>query len=256
MKIEKPATYKIVFEEYFDQPELDSSKWLDKQPWGRIHTSSPHQYYDPECISIEDNVLKLEQKYKHTEVEHWDGSTYYSDYSVGLVTSKQAWQYGWFEFEAKLPTGKGLWPAIWLTALKGWPPEIDIVEGYTKTKKHYNIFPWFFKRNVETNVHYKESVDHIPTHIGGKPHWMWKDPSKHFIKYSCHWTKDFINLYYDKYLVRSIEDPYILATFNTPMYIVLNNAVHKEYRYNIDPLQKSQLEIKSVKLYQNEEKSY
>lgn len=247
--------YKLVFEEDFELPELNVEKWEDKQPWGRIHPNNPHQYYHPDCVQVRDENLILKQKYFHTEVDHWNGEKYIPEYAVGLVASKQSWKYGLFEFEAKLPTGKGLWPALWLTAREGWPPEIDIVEGYTTDKTHYNIFPWFFKRRVETNIHYRETADHSPVNIKGKPHWMWKDPAKHFIKYSCHWTKNFINLYYDKYLVRSITDPYIMAGFNKEMYIVLNNAIHKDYMYSINPYQESELEIKSVKVYQNEEKS-
>jgi beta-glucanase (GH16 family) len=40
--------------------------------------------------------------------------------------------HGYFEMEAKLPTGKGLWPAFWLfNHDRGDRPEIDIMEAYS-----------------------------------------------------------------------------------------------------------------------------
>ncbi|WP_083892162.1 glycoside hydrolase family 16 protein [Corallococcus coralloides] len=40
-------------------------------------------------------------------------------------------RYGYFEMQAKLPIGKGVWPAFWLFAHPGdRRPEIDIMEAY------------------------------------------------------------------------------------------------------------------------------
>lgn len=38
-------------------------------------------------------------------------------------------QYGQFEWEARLPDRPGSWPAMWLKATTGWPPEIDVFES-------------------------------------------------------------------------------------------------------------------------------
>ncbi|MBT8155917.1 family 16 glycosylhydrolase [Epibacterium ulvae] len=64
-------------------------------------------------------------------------------YAVGEITTAHTWsqKYGYFEVEARLPRGKGRWPAFWMTfAGLGWPPEIDVMEAYgagiyTPTKK-------------------------------------------------------------------------------------------------------------------------
>jgi beta-glucanase (GH16 family) len=68
-------------------------------------------------------------------------------------TNKGDWKYGKFEVRAKLPTGKGLWPAIWLLptdyAYGAWPKsgEIDMMEqrGSDPLKVHGTIHfgvPW------------------------------------------------------------------------------------------------------------------
>jgi beta-glucanase (GH16 family) len=61
-------------------------------------------------------------------------------YTSGLITTQPSFSqtYGYFEMRAKLPRGKGVWPAFWLLPLDlDWPPEIDVMESIGDPSKVY-----------------------------------------------------------------------------------------------------------------------
>ncbi|MBA4323348.1 MAG: glycoside hydrolase, partial [Odoribacter sp.] len=95
------------------------------------------------------NELQFYTKTRLANAEVKGGSLYINaikeDYkgfkytSARLITKLNGdWLYGRFEIKAKLPSGRGMWPAIWMLptdwAYGGWPSsgEIDIMEhvGY------------------------------------------------------------------------------------------------------------------------------
>ena len=72
-----------------------------------------------------------------------------ADYTSASLTTqgKAAWTYGRIEVRAKLPGGRGTWPAIWCLGTNidevGWPAcgEIDIMEfvGFDPGVIHANV---------------------------------------------------------------------------------------------------------------------
>ena len=61
-------------------------------------------------------------------------------YTSGLITTQLSFAqlYGVFEIRARLPKGRGLWPAFWLLPKDlSWPPEIDIMESVGDPSKVY-----------------------------------------------------------------------------------------------------------------------
>lgn len=55
--------------------------------------------------------------------------------------------YGQYEWEARMPSRRGSWPAFWLISTTGWPPEIDIYEGFG----YQSYFD--FDRHVGQTIH-------------------------------------------------------------------------------------------------------
>jgi beta-glucanase (GH16 family) len=51
-------------------------------------------------------------------------------YVSGLISSRRSFlqRYGYFEIRARSPSAAGAWPAFWLLASGGRPPEIDVLE--------------------------------------------------------------------------------------------------------------------------------
>jgi beta-glucanase (GH16 family) len=55
--------------------------------------------------------------------------------------------YGQYEWVARMPTRRGSWPAFWLISTSGWPPEIDVYEGFG-----YQSY-WDFDRHISATIH-------------------------------------------------------------------------------------------------------
>ena len=245
INMKRPDGYNLVFEDEFHGYTLDENSWLKQMDWGTLHFDKPSDYASPGSVSLSNGTLKLIQRYAPIEEYEERGQIVSTENAIGVISSKQSWKYGWFEASIKLPTGKGLWPAFWLTGAESWPPEIDIVEGYSKKTKGYSLFPFWFKRNLQTNFHYRDS-DQEHTFVGALKHWTFRNPRKRFLEYACHWTEDFIRIYYEGRLVRELTDKSVLEQFDTPMTVVLNTATQEEY----PSVQYSEMEVNYVRIYQ------
>ena len=225
-------------------------EWLPREIWGQYHPDKAYCYYDKTAIDINDKdelILKtqynpkifkgksLHYNSKLTELEIPIG--------VGLVSCKEKFGYGYFEIEAKLPTGKNLWPAFWMSPNNSWPPEIDVIEGYTKNKNNYFHFNWknpFGFWRVETNFHCGEQPNNY--NLGSKTHWLgFKSPSKNYNKFGCLWAEDKIEIYYNNRLVRKLTDDKLLDEYRgKTMNVKINTHVDK----NIDTTNPTQSEYK------------
>lgn len=123
--------YNLLFNDEFDGTALNGSIWSyqngngcpDLCGWG----NNELEYYRPENSWLGNGVLTIEAR-----KETFQNNEYTSTKLISQ--GKQAFKYGRVDVRAKLPRGKGLWPAIWMLGSSissvGWPAcgEIDIME--------------------------------------------------------------------------------------------------------------------------------
>src|SRR5579859_3937962 len=122
-----------------------------------------------------------------------------------------AQKYGVFAMSAKLPGGKGIWPAFWLLpADKSWPPEIDVMEVIGRE-------PSTLYTSVHTNIPRKETAYGLGTNTR-------LDLNADFHEYAVDWGPEKIDWYFDRKLVYSRPTP---PDLHRPCYIVANVAVGK-----------------------------
>lgn len=131
-------------------------------------------------------------------------------YTSGAITSWGSFsqRYGVFQIRARLPKGKGLWPAFWLLNQEGgWPPEVDVFEvlGQTPT-------------SLFTAVHTASSGRHVGT---GETTTV-ADMTENFHVYSVDWGPKVVIFYFDNEEVWRHPTP---PDLHKPMFLIVNLAV-------------------------------
>ena len=214
--------------------EWSGHEWLTRERWGRIHPEKPICWYDPECVSVDNKgYLHLTTDLSPKEINDANGKPHNPKLGTGLICSVEDFSYGRFEIDAMLPSGKNKWPAFWLWGADTWPPEIDILEGYTDNRRGYLKFNRFNPMgfwNVQTNLWTHSSGGTKNHNLKAKTSFFgFKNPTRNFLTYSLLWLPDKIRISYNGYLVREVTDPKILEYFNNQkMRVVINNHFQKD----------------------------
>lgn len=171
--------------------------------------------------------------------------------SARMVTSgKASWKYGRFEIRAKLPTGKGTWPAIWMmpqnSVYGGWPNsgEIDIMEhvGYDLGNVHGTIHTEAYNHKNGTQKGGSVYVD---------------DAHTSFHVYSIEWTPDEIKWFLDDeeyYSFRNTNQTYKQWPFDQPFFLIMNIAIGGDWGgvQGIDEnLEEAVMEVDYVRVFQS-----
>ncbi len=170
--------------------------------------------------------------------------------SASLVTEgKAAWRYGRIEVRAKLPTGRGTWPAIWMLGGNrkeaGWPKcgEIDIMENVG-----------FDPDVIHANIH-TESYNHVRnTHKGARL--TIPRPYDSFHVYALEWFEDRMDFFVDDqmYFTFVNEKTGVDAwPFDQPFYLILNVAIGGSWggqKGIDDAIFPQRMEVDYVRVYQ------
>ena len=212
-------SWKLVWNDEFDYHGFpDKNKWSsdtagNEWKWG----NNEAQFY-------------TKDRMKNAEVR--DGFLYinavkedYKDHkytSARLVTKgKGDWLYGRYEIRAKLPSGRGMWPAIWMMptgdSYGGWPSsgEIDIMENV-------GVDPYVIVCSAHTF-----SYNHVQgTQKNNKL--TIPDCYDAFHVYALEWQADEYRVYVDDTLCFTFKNEgtgYKVWPFDKPFHIILNVAV-------------------------------
>ena len=245
--------WQLVWSDEFDQDGLpDSSKWgfdVGGSGWGNKEL----QYYTDrrkENARVENGRLIIEARR-----ERFDKN----DYTSARLVSKGKgdWTYGRFEVKAKLPSGRGTWPAIWMLPSGksygngGWPDngEIDIME-------HVGFDPNIIHGSAHTKAYY-HSIGTQKTARINVP-----GVSTGFNVYAVEWTANeirwFVNdkqyfTFANERRTQSTAD-YRQWPFDKPFHMILNIAVGGTWggAQGVDESTWPQrMEIEYVRVYQS-----
>lgn len=207
---------KLVWQDEFNYTGLpDSTKWnydVGGHGWG----NSELQYYtarQPKNARVENGLLIIEA---HKEPM---GNNAYT--SARLITKgKGDWTYGRIEVRAKLPSGLGTWPAIWMlgsTPKLKWPDdgEIDIMEhvGYDHGVIHASTHSKKYYHSIGTQ---RTAQIRIPS------------CSDSFHVYTLEWTPERITMLVDDQAYFTSDNDHTgndAWPFNKPFHLLLNLAV-------------------------------
>ncbi|HHV30127.1 MAG TPA: family 16 glycosylhydrolase [Clostridium sp.] len=134
--------WQLVWRDEFDGTTINMDNWSYDDPTnGRWNKEI--QSYTQNNAYIKDGSLIIEARKE--DITEPSGETYNYSSSKLITKGKQSWKYGKFEIRAKMPTGQGIWPAIWMMPedepfYGTWPKcgEIDIMEllGHIPNKLH------------------------------------------------------------------------------------------------------------------------
>lgn len=113
-------------------------------PWGATHNGAARMDVAHAVISSP-GVLTLTAQRVTGQPPAGKKGDLVINYLSGTVHAKQQFTVptgGGLVFYATLqaPVAKGTWPAFWLTAVNGWPPEVDMAEFKGTGKISFNTF--------------------------------------------------------------------------------------------------------------------
>lgn len=194
----------------------DSAHWNILE-WEAGHTNMELQQYTnrTENLRVENGVLVIEAR-----LDNFDGSPYSSGRVFG--SGKKDILYGRIDVRAKLPAGRGTWPAIWMmptspVSYGDWPNsgEIDIMEhvGYDMNVVHSAVHTESFNWQLGSQKTSSIDVSNVATE---------------FHVYRLDWTAEGLFTYVDNVPLFQFANAHAGSAtwpFDKPFHLILNIAI-------------------------------
>ncbi len=213
----KSNKLKLVWRDEFNYSGLpDSTKWgydVGGNGWG----NNEAQFYTKADINnavVGNGFLSIIARKEKREGKEYT--------SARMVTAgKKDWSFGRVDIRAKLPKGRGTWPAGWMLGSNintvGWPQcgEVDILE-------HVGYDP----DTIVGSIH-STAYNHIKGTQKTKRIFI-KNPYTEFHVYGCEWNTEKLTFFLDGMPYLTVQNEHKddkEYPFNNPMYVLLNVAV-------------------------------
>ena len=207
----------LYWSDEFEGDSLDMSKWnIESGTNGEIVKKA-------ENVKVEDGNCVITVRR--------DDSTPGFDYSSAYVTTayKFSFCFGRLEFRAKLPTGQGMWPALWTLGdnylsigndTTAWPlcGEIDVME-LVGSSDPQNPFD---NKKIMGTLHWGPNRD---SHEQAHQSWFLSEsPSEDYHIYAVEWDDKEIVWFVDakEYLRVKLDDPEMGMAFLQKHWIIMN----------------------------------
>jgi beta-glucanase (GH16 family) len=237
-------TYQLVFnEEFLYEGQPKSSDW-NIQVGDKWANKELQCYTDSlENCFIKDGILTLKATLN-------DGPCKYQSARIN-TKDKHMWQYGKFVISAKLPKGRGSWPALWFLGSNlgkdvGWPlcGEIDLMEysGNRPETLYGSLHSKTYNHKINT-----ERTTTI----------QYPNLSDDFHDFEVEWTESFISFAIDGKVYarydKAVGDTAEEWPFDQPFYLIINLAVGGMFGGNVvDEDLPFIFQVSSIKIYQKQ----
>ncbi|WP_411551513.1 family 16 glycosylhydrolase [Paenibacillus lautus] len=238
----------LIWQDEFNGTTLDTSKWNyeqgyylndDPNTWGWGNAELQHYTDSAQNVFVQDGKLNIRALNEPKSFPQ--DPNRYAQYSSGKINTKNHFtlKYGRVDFRAKLPTGNGVWPALWMLPQDSpygtWAAsgEIDVMEargrlpGSTSGAVHFGG-TWPANQHISGEYHFPEG----------------QNINNDYHVYSVVWEEDNIKWYVDgKFFFKvTNEQWYSLAApnnpnapFDQPFYLIMNLALGGNFDGGISP---------------------
>lgn len=223
--------YQLVWSDEFDYTGyLDTTKWFHQ-----TQLPIPGSWYNGEIQHYTDRIENTEVKngvlHLTAIAETYTDQGVTKEHTSARLNSKFAFTYGKVEVRAKLPTGVGTWPAIWMLG-----QNISEPGAYWQTQG-VGTTPWPACGEIDIMEHwghnqdYVSSAIHTPSSFGGTVNVGGRfipGVSDTFHVYAMEWTPDSIIFSVDGQVhytyAPAIKDADTWP-FDDPQYLLMNVAI-------------------------------
>lgn len=259
--------WKLVWSEEFNSDgPYNREVWEAEQGFVRNHEA---QWYQEDNARQENGCLVIEAKkerrnnptYKIEGRRDWRSEREFIEYTSSSLTTRRSFSflYGRLEVRAKIPTGGGAWPAIWLLGKDmPWPScgEIDVMEYYRIKGVPHILANAAWGNNQQYSAVWDSKA--IPFSHFTEKDLQWAEK---FHIWRMDWNAESIRIYLDDELLNEIPLSQTvngsigqhLNPFMRPQYLLLNLALGGDNGGQIDDgAMPMRYEIDYVRVYQQD----